>query len=305
MKHNLSRLRIAVAVGVAALVVSLFPATSYAASANYWPPYPSTYGPAYSCSHMVHYGDTMSSLAARYGTSVGNLMQMNGVYNPNLIYAGTSMRVPCTSPGYGYMYPYPYGGTYSYPRMYPYQNPYSYPGMYSYPRMYSYPGMYSYPNTYSSPCMGSVYGAPCSTAHPYQPYPTQPYPAQPYATPSYPVQPYPMQPYATPAYPAPAPQATPSAPGVVTVVMRNIAFNPSTVMIHVGQTVTWRNDDTAPHTTTSGSCPGGVCTPAAGWDSGTLNPGQSFAHQFTTTGTFPYFCRIHGAMMQGTIVVMP
>ncbi len=89
------------------------------------------------------------------------------------------------------------------------------------------------------------------------------------------------------------------------VVMRNIAFNPGTVMIHVGQTVTWRNDDTTPHTTTSGSCPGGACTPAAGWDSGTLNPGQTFSHQFTAAGTFPYFCRIHGAMMQGTVVVMP
>ena len=91
----------------------------------------------------------------------------------------------------------------------------------------------------------------------------------------------------------------------LTVVMRNLAFNSSLLTIHAGQTVVWRNDDGVPHTTTSGSCMGSVCTPSAGWDSGTLNPGQSFSHQFTAVGTFPYYCRIHGAMMQGTIVVMP
>jgi plastocyanin len=89
------------------------------------------------------------------------------------------------------------------------------------------------------------------------------------------------------------------------VVMQNIAFNPPTITIHVGQTVVWRNDDTVPHTTTSGSCSGNVCTPAPGWDSGTLNPGQSFSHTFDTAGTFGYYCRIHGAAMQGTVVVMP
>jgi plastocyanin/LysM repeat protein len=287
MRHSLSRLRIALAVAMAALAMGLFPATSYAAASDYWPPYPSNYGPAYSCSYRIRFGDTMSSLAARYGTSVGNLTQMNGVHNPNRIYAGMTMRVPCAPAGYGNASPYPNRGTYSYPGMYPYR------------------GMYSYPNTYSSQCMGSAYMVLCSTGYPYQAYPAQ----------SYPTQVYPMQPYATPGYSAPGysapgyatpvPMATPPATGEVMVVMRNIAFNPGTVTIHVGQTVTWRNDDTAPHTTTSGSCPGGVCTPLMGWDSGTLNPGQSFSHQFTTAGTFPYYCRIHGAMMQGTIIVMP
>jgi plastocyanin len=303
MKHSLSRLRSALAVAMAALAIGLFPSTSYAATSDYWPPYPSSYGPVYGCSHPIRYGDTLSSLAARYGTSVGNLMQMNGVRSPNLIYAGKALRVPCTPAGYGNVSPYPYRSTYSYP------------GVYTYGRMYSYRGMYPYPNPYSSKCMGSAYMGTCSTGNPYQPYPTQSYPPQSYAAPSYPTQMYPMQPYAAPGYsapgyaapgyPTPVPMATPAAPGEVMVVMRNIAFNPGTVTIHVGQTVTWRNDDTAPHTTTSGSCPGGVCTPMAGWDSGTLNPGQSFSHQFTTSGTFPYYCRIHGAMMQGTISVMP
>jgi hypothetical protein len=155
MKHSLSRLRIALAVTMATLAIGLFPATSYAATSDYWPPYPSNYGPVYGCSHLIRFGDTTSSLAARYGTSVGSLMQMNGMQNPNLIYAGMVMRVPCAPAGYRYGSPYPNRGTYSYPGMYPYR------------------GMYPYPNTYSSQCMGSGYRVPCSMGNPYQSYPTQ------------------------------------------------------------------------------------------------------------------------------------
>ncbi len=100
------------------------------------------------------------------------------------------------------------------------------------------------------------------------------------------------------AAPMPAPQG---GPGMVNI--QNFAFNPGTITVRVGQQVTWMNNDSAPHTTTSGSCSGGTCTPGPGWDSGTLNPGQSFSFTFTTAGTFTYFCRIHGAAMQGTVVV--
>ncbi len=89
------------------------------------------------------------------------------------------------------------------------------------------------------------------------------------------------------------------------VVIRNMAFNPVTITIRVGQQVTWRNDDSVPHTTTSGSCSGNGCSPMPGWDSGTLYRGQSFSHRFNTAGTFHYYCRIHGATMQGSVVVMP
>jgi plastocyanin len=264
---------------MAALAIGLFPATSYAASFDYWPPYPAPYpgyGSSYGCVHGVSFGETLSGIAVRYGTSMYNLMQMNGIQNPNLIYAGMGMHVPCAPAGYGYGSPYSYDGMYRYPGTYSYRSPYQYGGMYQYPSLYS-----------------------------YHPYATQLYPGQSYTSPSYPPQMYPMQPYAQPGYPTPVPMVTPAPTGAVMVVMRNFAFNPAAITIHVGQTVMWRNDDTVPHTTTSGSCPNGVCAPMPGWDSGTLNPGQSFSHQFTTMGTFPYYCRIHGAMMQGTIVVMP
>ena len=72
-------------------------------------------------------------------------------------------------------------------------------------------------------------------------------------------------------------------------------FSPGTVTISVGEAVTWTNNGDAPHTTTAD---GGA------WDSGTLNPGQSFTHGFAAAGSFPYHCNIHPNMV-GTITVTP
>lgn len=58
--------------------------------------------------------------------------------------------------------------------------------------------------------------------------------------------------------------------------------------------------DNVPHTSTSGTC----CTPSGLWDSGLMTTG-SFSRQFTTPGTFPYYCTVHGAMMTGMVVVNP
>jgi LysM repeat protein len=45
--------------------------------------------------HIVRYGETLSSIARRYGTTVWSLAQMNNLPNPNVLYAGQSLRVPC------------------------------------------------------------------------------------------------------------------------------------------------------------------------------------------------------------------
>jgi predicted lipoprotein with Yx(FWY)xxD motif/plastocyanin len=86
-----------------------------------------------------------------------------------------------------------------------------------------------------------------------------------------------------------------------TVSMKNTAFNPNTLTIRVGTTVTWSNDETSPipHTVTSGS-PNAL---SGMFDSGDLNPGQTFQFTFNAPGTFQYFCRIHGAAMTGTVTV--
>lgn len=86
-----------------------------------------------------------------------------------------------------------------------------------------------------------------------------------------------------------------------TVTVVNTAFQPANVTIAVGDTVRWVWSG-GTHSTTSGSCSGGVCTPVAGWDSPTKSSGD-FSHTFGQEGTFPYFCRVHGSMMQGTVHV--
>lgn len=46
-------------------------------------------------------GDTLSQIARIYGTTVGELVRINNIQNPNLIYAGESLIVPITTSGSG------------------------------------------------------------------------------------------------------------------------------------------------------------------------------------------------------------
>ena len=89
------------------------------------------------------------------------------------------------------------------------------------------------------------------------------------------------------------PQQGTQAQTAPTVSIVNMSFQPASLTINVGQTVTWTNNDTMAHTVTSDT---GV------WNSGTLNPGASFSFTFTTPGTYTYHCAFHGSMT-GTIVV--
>jgi len=70
----------------------------------------------------------------------------------------------------------------------------------------------------------------------------------------------------------------------------NECFIPSPVNIAIGDTVTWMNDDTAAHTSTSGSAADG---PDGNWDSSLVMVDQSFSHTFDEAGEFPYFCMVH------------
>ncbi len=74
----------------------------------------------------------------------------------------------------------------------------------------------------------------------------------------------------------------------------------STTTIAVGTTVEWRWVS-GTHSVTSGGCTFG-CTPDGIFDSGT-GTGMTFTRTFNQAGTFPYFCVVHGAMMQGTVIV--
>jgi plastocyanin len=64
--------------------------------------------------------------------------------------------------------------------------------------------------------------------------------------------------------------------------------------IAVGDTVTWTWMGSNPHTVTS----------TGNFDSGDLNQTTgTFAHTFSSAGSFNYFCQIHGTSMSGTINV--
>jgi LPXTG-motif cell wall-anchored protein len=70
-------------------------------------------------------------------------------------------------------------------------------------------------------------------------------------------------------------------------------FSPATVTIGVGETVTWTNNGANIHTATG-----------SGFDSGFMDPGDSFSFTFNSAGTFDYICEIHVALgMTGTVVV--
>ena len=74
----------------------------------------------------------------------------------------------------------------------------------------------------------------------------------------------------------------------------------STSTIAVGDTIEWVWVSGV-HSTTSGTCTT-TCAEDGIWDSGS-GSGMTFSHTFTQAGTFPYFCEVHGAMMQGTVIV--
>ena len=76
----------------------------------------------------------------------------------------------------------------------------------------------------------------------------------------------------------------------------------STTTINVGDTVNWVWDNGF-HSATSGACPGGNCAPDGNWDSTVKSAPASFSHTFNAPGTFPYYCVVHGSMMQGTVIV--
>lgn len=118
----------------------------------------------------------------------------------------------------------------------------------------------------------------------------------------------------TPATPGAAPPAgTPLATVTVTMTTQ-LRFEPATVTIRRGDTVTWVNASPIPHTTTGDPAKNPVkrtrpelakLPPGAqGWDSGLLNQGQSFSRTFTVAGEYHYFCIPHVLSgMLGTVIV--
>ena len=70
-----------------------------------------------------------------------------------------------------------------------------------------------------------------------------------------------------------------------TVTIKNFAFEPAALSVAVGDTVTFTNEDGAPHTATG-----------AAFDTGTLSKGKSGTVEITEAGEFAYKCNFHPSM---------
>ena len=90
----------------------------------------------------------------------------------------------------------------------------------------------------------------------------------------------------TPAATPPASSSSGAATnGGTTVTEQNFAFNPSTLTVKVGDTVTFTNNDSAPHN-----------VKIDGQELGTQNQGESKTWTPSKAGSFPFSCTIHPAM---------
>lgn len=91
-----------------------------------------------------------------------------------------------------------------------------------------------------------------------------------------------------------SPDAADASAESTAVTIQGFAFNPPTIEIPAGGSVTWSNEDNTPHTAT------GLDRDAL--QSGAIAFGDSFTQTFDTAGTFEYFCEFH-PNMEGSIVV--
>jgi plastocyanin len=76
--------------------------------------------------------------------------------------------------------------------------------------------------------------------------------------------------------------------------MQNFAYHAANLQVKVGTTVTWTNQDTAPHTITFRD--------SAVSSSGLLQKGDMYRYTFTQAGTYTYYCQVHPSMTAQVVV---
>jgi plastocyanin len=86
-------------------------------------------------------------------------------------------------------------------------------------------------------------------------------------------------------------KSTPVATTQVTMA-KSYRFDPNTIKIKAGQTVTWTNDDNFTHT-----------VKFDGQDDHKVGRGDSVSIKFDKRGTFHYVCSLHSNDMHGTVIV--
>lgn len=72
-----------------------------------------------------------------------------------------------------------------------------------------------------------------------------------------------------------------------TIAIKDFTFGPEKVVVRVGTTAVWRNQDVVPHTATAQD---------ADWDTDEIPSGAEKAHRFERPGRYAYRCRYHPTM---------
>ena len=82
--------------------------------------------------------------------------------------------------------------------------------------------------------------------------------------------------------------------GGAEVAMENIKFAPAEVTVAAGDTVTWTNNDSAPHDVTADGFKSG--------EPGGMQQGDAYERTFQKAGSFDYVCTVHPGM-EGSVTV--
>ncbi|MFG2794274.1 plastocyanin/azurin family copper-binding protein [Streptomyces sp. NPDC048419] len=77
--------------------------------------------------------------------------------------------------------------------------------------------------------------------------------------------------------------------------MSGYAFSPRVLTINAGDTVTWTNQDQAPHDVKTTSGPASIHSPM-------LDKGGTWSHTFATAETYGYVCTVHPNMTAQLVV---
>ena len=88
-----------------------------------------------------------------------------------------------------------------------------------------------------------------------------------------------------------AADAAPVATTKVTMV-KSYRFDPGTIEVNAGATVTWTNDDNFTHT-----------VHVDGMEDHKVEPGDRVSISFPKAGTYEYVCTLHRRDMQGEVIV--
>jgi amicyanin len=86
---------------------------------------------------------------------------------------------------------------------------------------------------------------------------------------------------------------SPAAQGGTAVSISDFKFNPATLTVPVGTTVSWTNQDEEPHT---------IAAKDGSFHSPGMDTHGTYSFTFTTPGSYDYICSIH-PFMTGTVVV--